>query len=205
VLKNPAVAAEIEWRTAARIRKLEIKADGVLQELGCLAFANMQDYITVQEDGSAYVNLTGLSREQMAAISELTIEEYTEGRGEEKRNVRRTKFKLSDKGTNLERLGRHFKLFVDKSSPMFPAGSFRIQLCFLQCATECYSYACFGRATGRSPTPNWQQRPTGTSTTTDESVRAPCGFQALFRSARFPLGSGRSSKASSLTQGEQAA
>ena len=58
--------------------------------------------------------LTGLSRKQMAAIAEITVEEYTEGRGESKRHVRRTRFKLTDKGTNLERLGRHFKLFTDK-------------------------------------------------------------------------------------------
>ena len=52
VLNNPAIAAEVERRTEARIQKLDIKADNVLQELGCLAFANMADYITVQDDGS---------------------------------------------------------------------------------------------------------------------------------------------------------
>ena len=30
------------------------------------------------------------------------------------RQVRRTKFKLCDKGMNLERLGKHLKLFTDK-------------------------------------------------------------------------------------------
>ena len=62
MLKNPAIAEEIERRTAARIQRLEIKGDTVLQELGCLAFANMQDHIRVQEDGSAYVDLSGVSR-----------------------------------------------------------------------------------------------------------------------------------------------
>jgi len=87
VLSNPAVAAEIDRRTAARMRRLEIKGESVVQELGRLAFANMADYITLQKDGSPYINVVGLSREQMAAIADITVDEYVEGRGEEQLTV----------------------------------------------------------------------------------------------------------------------
>lgn len=113
LLRNPKVAAEIERRTEKRIQRLEITADGVLQELAKLGFSNMQDYVQVQ-DGEAFIDLSKVSREQFAAVQEITVEEYTEGRGEEKRDIKRTKFKLGDKRGSLELLGKHLKLFTDK-------------------------------------------------------------------------------------------
>lgn len=74
----------------------------------------MLDYMTVQSDGYAYVDLSRLTREQAAAIQEITVEEYKEGTGEEARNVKRVKFKLADKRAALVDIGRHFGLFVDK-------------------------------------------------------------------------------------------
>jgi hypothetical protein len=45
------------------------------------------------------------------ACQEITVEEYVEGRGEEARVVKRTKFKLHDKLAALLDLGRHVGLF----------------------------------------------------------------------------------------------
>jgi hypothetical protein len=78
-----------------------------------MGFSNMMDYISVQ-DGDAYVDLSKLTREQAAAIQEITVEEYTEGRGKDKRDIRKTRFKLTDKRGSLELLGRYLKLFSDK-------------------------------------------------------------------------------------------
>jgi len=108
------VKTEVERILALRAKKLDITAEKVLGELAKLAFANMQDYIKIQ-DGEAYVDLSGLTREQAAAIQEITSEEYTEGRGDNARDIKRTKFKLSDKRGSLELLGKHLKLFTDKA------------------------------------------------------------------------------------------
>jgi phage terminase small subunit len=83
----------------------------ILEEVQRLAFANMLDYVGTTKDGDAYVNLSELTRDQAAAIQEVTVEEYTEGRGEGKREIKRTKFKLCDKTKNLELLGEYMKLF----------------------------------------------------------------------------------------------
>lgn len=99
---------------AARGHKIDLEAERVLAELMRLGFANLGDYFTVQEDGSAVVDLAELTRDQAAAISEITVDEYVEGKGEDARNVKRVKLKLYDKGQNLERLGRYLKLFTDK-------------------------------------------------------------------------------------------
>jgi hypothetical protein len=94
--------------------KCEKSPSEVLREIQSLAFANMLDYLGVTDHGDVYVDLSKLSREQAAAIQEVTVEEYTEGRGDAARQIKRTKFKLSDKGVNLERLGKFYKLFTDK-------------------------------------------------------------------------------------------
>lgn len=99
--------------TKAKADKLDLKAEHVLEELKRMAFSNMLDYIKVQ-DGDAFIDLSKLTREHAAAIQELTVEEYTEGRGEEKRDIKKTRFKLCDKRGSLELLGRYLKLFTDR-------------------------------------------------------------------------------------------
>jgi phage terminase small subunit len=101
-----------------RAGRTEITADRVLQEIAKLGFANMMDYMTVQENGLAVVDLSLLTRDQAAAITELTVETRKEFKGENENDsatIEKVKFKLADKGQNLERLGRHLKLFTDKT------------------------------------------------------------------------------------------
>lgn len=93
--------------------KLEITAERVLREIALLAYANMDDYVDVK-DGKRALNTGKATRDQMAAVCEIT-EDTTGGSGDgERKAVLRTRFKLVDKGLNLERLGRHLKLFTDK-------------------------------------------------------------------------------------------
>lgn len=113
LLKQEPVASAIQREMDLRAERTHTTADEVLQELRKLALANMLDYITVQ-DGEAYVDLSRLNRAKAAAIQEVTVEEYVEGRGEDKRNVKRTRFKLADKKGSLELLGKHLKLWTDK-------------------------------------------------------------------------------------------
>ena len=113
-LAKPDVAEEIQKRMDRRAEKLEITSDKVLQEIALLGFANMADFIVPQEDCSILTDFSSMTREQAAAIQEVTVEEYVEGKGENARQCKRVKFKLCDKGANLERLGKHLKLFVDR-------------------------------------------------------------------------------------------
>ncbi len=113
LLTKRKVLALIDRFNTERASRVEIRAEKVLEELGRIAFANMQDYIRIQ-DGEAYIDFSALSRDQAAAIQEVTVEEYSEGRGEDKRNIKRTKFKLAEKRGALELLGKYHKLFTDK-------------------------------------------------------------------------------------------
>ena len=97
-----------------RGRKLEITAEQVLREIALMGFANVMDYFTPQADGTAYVDSSGLTRDQAAAITELTVEAFTSGRGTAAREVKRVKLKLADKSRNLELIGKHLGLFARK-------------------------------------------------------------------------------------------
>jgi phage terminase small subunit len=98
LLANVSVRQEIDRRLLKRTEKLEVTADAVISELAKMAFANMQDYITIQ-DGDAFVDLSKLTPDRAAAIQEVTVEEYVEGRGEQKRNGKRTRFARRQEGT----------------------------------------------------------------------------------------------------------
>lgn len=100
----------LAWATGCYLND-EVKAAGaarVIAELEKIAFANMRDYITTTPSGDCYVDLSALSRDQAAAIQEVTVSEYTEGRGENARDIKATKFKLSDKRAALVELGKHY-------------------------------------------------------------------------------------------------
>ena len=109
-LKKPEILKAVE----KRMKKFDVTVDNVVQELAKMGFANMLDYVRTTDQGDAFVDLSALSREQAAAIQEVTVEEYTEGRGENKRDIRKTKFKLADKRGSLELLGKHLELFTEK-------------------------------------------------------------------------------------------
>jgi phage terminase small subunit len=101
-----AMQAEIKARMA-------LTKENVLEELGRLGFANMTDFVVLQANGTPQFDFSGLSREQSAAIQEMTIDTYVDGAGEDGLTVRSVKVKLAPKINALELLGKHFKLFTD--------------------------------------------------------------------------------------------
>lgn len=114
MLANANIQQLISESLRKRTDKLEITSERILSELAYMGFSNMLDYIGTTEFGDAYVDLSSLTREQAKAIQEITVEAYTEGRGEDAREIKRTKFKLADKRGSLELLGKHLKLFTDR-------------------------------------------------------------------------------------------
>jgi phage terminase small subunit len=115
LLRNAQVKEAVAVKTDKLTAKLELSAEWVLGEIKKLAEANMMDYMTITESGEAFVDFSKLTRDQAAAIQEIRVDETGGGGGDGRRErVQRTTFKLADKGLNLERLGRHLKLFTDK-------------------------------------------------------------------------------------------
>lgn len=113
-LMTKTLSAHITEAQANRSKRTQITQDMVLNELAKIGFSNMLDYVSVTNGGDLAPDFSALTRDQAAAIGEVTVEEYTEGRGDDAKNVKRTKFKLSDKRAALVDMGRHLGMFKDK-------------------------------------------------------------------------------------------
>jgi phage terminase small subunit len=121
-LSKPEITKAIEGAQTARAKRTEITADRVLTELGKLGFSNMQDYMRAGADGDPYLDFSNLTREQAAALAEVTVEDFKDGRGEDARDVRRVKFKLTDKRAALVDIGKHLGMFKDQVEHTGPDG-----------------------------------------------------------------------------------
>lgn len=94
--------------------KTGITIERVLNELALLGFSNMADYMRSGPDGDPVLDFSKLTRDQAAALTEVTVEDFKDGRGEDVRDVRRVKFKLADKRAALVDMGKHLGMFVEK-------------------------------------------------------------------------------------------
>lgn len=114
LLGNVKVHARVEELKAAGAERAEISIEKVLRELALIGFANMRDYIRIGADGDPFFDVSDMTPEQAAVISELTVEDFKDGRGDDARDVRRIKFKLHDKRAALVDIGKHLGMFKDK-------------------------------------------------------------------------------------------
>ena len=113
-LTKPEIAAAIEAAQRSQSVRTGITADMVIAELAKIGFANMADYMKTTPGGNPYLDFASLTRDQAAALQEVTVEDYVDGRGDDARDVKRVKFRLGDKRAALVDLGRHLGMFVKK-------------------------------------------------------------------------------------------
>jgi len=125
LLTRADIASKIDAKKAEKLIRLEITADRVLQELAKLAFYDPADLF---EDDGSLKQIKDLDGNTRMALAGLEVTELFEGKDEPDGPQQKTvygllkKIKLADKGQNLERLGRYFKLFTDKIESRFPDG-----------------------------------------------------------------------------------
>jgi phage terminase small subunit len=112
-LRKPAVKEAITEAQAPRLAALDLSAEEVLRELGRVARANLLDYMRIDDKGMPEVDLSTLTRDQAAAIRDIEVEGFGEG----KTAGRRIRFKMHDKLAALDRLARHYGLFREAMSP----------------------------------------------------------------------------------------
>jgi phage terminase small subunit len=62
------------------IERSAISKESVLEELAKIGFANMSDYMRVGPDGDPVLDFSALTRDQAAALVEVTVEDFKDGR-----------------------------------------------------------------------------------------------------------------------------
>lgn len=112
IMRDPIVQAAVRKRMQERVLATHINADRVVLELAKLAFANMADFVQKSENGDILFDFSTVTDDHLAAITELTVDEYADPTG--KRQVTRTRFKLADKRAALVDLGRHIGMFKER-------------------------------------------------------------------------------------------
>ena len=120
LIADDSIQDRIAYLKQERAKRLAVTADEVVAELAKLAMSNMADYIQTTPEGDAYVDLSNLTRDQAAALSEITVEDYVDGRGEGAREVRKVKIKLNSKQAALESLAKHLGVYEADNAQKLP-------------------------------------------------------------------------------------
>lgn len=104
---------------AKEIAALNITPSRVLEEASRIAFSNIADFIEIQSDGTAVVDLNHVKEhpELLAAVQEITVHEYVEGKGDNARDVKSVKIKLHPKLPAIEKLGEWMALWKGSGAP----------------------------------------------------------------------------------------
>lgn len=108
-LKKPYLSLVIEEGLEKQAAKIELTAENVLREYQKLAFSNMKDCLVIK-NGQLYADISKMTRDQLAAISEISVP-Y----GPKAKPLKFIKLKLADKKGALDSLARHFNLFTSKT------------------------------------------------------------------------------------------
>jgi phage terminase small subunit len=98
------IRAEIDRRLAALFDRYTITSDRIIRELALIAFGNIGDFIEVQADGSLVVDFGTATREQMASLKSIEIDERPIAGAAA--GVRRIKISMSDKRQALMDLAK---------------------------------------------------------------------------------------------------
>ncbi len=113
LLTNVHIASAIQEELTQRLQRLEISADKVLQQIARLAFYDIRKLYNADGTLKPVTELDDLTQVAICGIEVEKVYEHF-GKGQAKSTGTLTKIKLADRGINLERLGRHLKLFTDK-------------------------------------------------------------------------------------------
>lgn len=117
-LIRPSVQALVVKEQERLILKHDVSIDNLVLILRDTAKSNMKDYMRDNGDGTVSFDFTNVTREQWSAIAEITVDEYTEGRGENQREIKRTRLKLHNKNDSIDKLLRIFGAYVGKEAPV---------------------------------------------------------------------------------------
>lgn len=112
LLTHPGVKAAVDEALAKQEKRLELKADDVLRELGRLALSDIGDGFDAQ---GKLLALKDMPLDFRRAISSIETDEILAGRGDSAVSIGVTrKVRLWEKPKALELLGKYFKMWVER-------------------------------------------------------------------------------------------
>jgi phage terminase small subunit len=112
--RQPHIIARVRQIQEVALQATQLDVRRVVDEFSKIAFANMLDYTKVDDDGNLLLDMKQMTREQAAAIGEVTQDRLVRSNRDGTSEVTyKTKFKLHDKQTALTQLGRYMGMFKE--------------------------------------------------------------------------------------------
>tara|TARA_R110000803_G_C11978839_1_gene320488 strand:- start:1495 stop:2103 length:609 start_codon:yes stop_codon:yes gene_type:complete len=111
-LQKPAVAVAIREKLLEMASRAEITAGAILRELALLAFADMSQYNTIDEDGNVRMDFRQMGPDGMRAVKKIKQEVQFVGDANEKMPILKTEFELYDKQAALDKLMKYMGLYA---------------------------------------------------------------------------------------------
>lgn len=108
LMKLPKIREAISIEQDKLKDKFGITPERIIQELSKIALANIQDYMSLDEDGVAVIDLAAIDQDKASALD--VSFEITKGRGK----TVSTKIKLLDKQAALIQIGKHLGMFSER-------------------------------------------------------------------------------------------
>jgi phage terminase small subunit len=108
LLANVSVSAKIFELQKALSKSTGITAERILKEFAKIGFANIQDYISAENE---ITDLSKIEVDKAAAVESITVTETTFGTPDNPGVKTKVAFKLYDKISALVNMGRHIGLF----------------------------------------------------------------------------------------------
>lgn len=96
LLQVPSIIREIERRVARDSVRKAMNREELAERLEWIVKASMSQYMRANDIGEPQLTFSSLTQEEAYALSEVTVESYTEGRGEDAQEVKRVRFKKAD-------------------------------------------------------------------------------------------------------------
>jgi phage terminase small subunit len=101
---------------AETAQTLKITAEHIDNELAKITLASLRHFICIDATGQPQINLSEASSEDLDALAEVTTEVVLEGRGDNRRRIRKTRIKLHSKLDALEKLTQRVGFYTQGSS-----------------------------------------------------------------------------------------
>ena len=127
LMARPEIRVAIEAGQRRLARRFDVSAERVIAEYVKIGFADISNYVDIKPDGSARLDLSLASREHLAALREIVVEEYCDRPPKDPHRIRRARLTLASKQHALDALARHLGLFDGgrrhaerRDEPFFP-------------------------------------------------------------------------------------
>ncbi len=114
MMANDGIAAAVAAEQAKVALAAGVKAADVLRELALLGFSDVGRVLDFGGDSLKLRRPADIPEAARRCLASVKVRRFTEGRGDDAREVEATEFKLWDKVAALEKLGKHLGLFKDQ-------------------------------------------------------------------------------------------